>query len=79
MNFVCHFSKSKTIMAKISNSFILCWWTCGTFAKGLMDKVRGTLAPNLYFHLAIKREHLFNHKTLKEGNFNKIEYLHYPN
>jgi hypothetical protein len=44
-----------------------------------MDKVRGTLAPNLYFHLAIKREHLFNHKTLKEGNFNKIEYLHYPN
>ncbi len=73
------FFEKQNNYGKISDSFILCWWTCGTFAKGLMDKVRGTLAPNLYFHLAIKREHLFNHKTLKEGNFNKIEYLHYPN
>jgi hypothetical protein len=40
-----------------------------------MDKVGGTLAPNLYFHRAIKREHLFNHKTLKEGKFNKVEYI----
>jgi hypothetical protein len=49
------------------------------FAKGLMDKVRGTVAPNLYFDWAIKKEHLFNHKTLKKGKINKLEYLHYPN
>ncbi len=72
------FKKEKKLWKKIPLVFILCCSTCGTFAKGLMDKIGGTLAPNLYFHLAIKREHLFNHKTLKEGKFNKVEYLHYP-
>lgn len=79
MNFVCPFSKRKKNWQKFPIDFILCWSTCGAFAKGLMDKVRGTFAHNLYFHRAIERKHLFNHKTLKEGKFNKVEYLHYPN
>jgi hypothetical protein len=42
------------------------------FVKGLWDKVRATLAPNLYFHRAIKREHLFMPKY-------RVEYSYYPN
>jgi hypothetical protein len=44
MNFVCHFfKKKKKLWQKFPIVFILCWSTCDTFAKGLMDEVSGTL------------------------------------
>ncbi len=49
VNFVC--KKAKKVGPKFPRELvILSWSTCGRFAKGLWDKVRATLAPNLYFH-----------------------------
>jgi hypothetical protein len=49
------FQKAKNLLQKFRLVFILCWSTCDTFAKGLMDKVRGTLLHPIVFSSSNKK------------------------